>query len=176
MTIKNILNRLLHGDIRVLTVNTNVFVNSRIVDILNSDILNQEQIEELGDILHIGNIIYNNIACDGTINPLEDGVYDILLEKYNPFSIFVCADMESKIQRCINRMSQEEKKTIKAIENEIKAIDKTRAKTRELICENKWGDRSDYNLIINTTGWNLKDLSQSIAPVISKWFEVKNEN
>ena len=101
---------------------------------------------------------------------------DILLEKYNPFSIFVCADMESKIQRCINRMSQEEKKTIKAIENEIKAIDKTRSKTRELICENKWGDRSDYNLIINTTGWNLKDLSQTIAPVISKWFEVKNEN
>ena len=85
MTIKNILNRLLHGDIRVLTVNTNVFVNSRIVDILNSDILNQEQIEELGDILHIGNIIYNNIACDGTINPLEDGVYDILLEKYKQY-------------------------------------------------------------------------------------------
>ncbi len=98
---------------------------------------------------------------------------DVLLEKYNPFSIFVCADMESKVQRCVERMSSEEKKTIKAIEQEIKAIDKSRAKTRELICDNKCGDRKDYNLIINTTGWNLKELSQTIAPVIIKWFESK---
>lgn len=84
MTTKSILERLLHGDVSVLNINTNVYINSRIVELLNIDPLNDTQIEELGDILHIGNIIYNNIATDR--NPVEDGVYDILLEKYKVYN------------------------------------------------------------------------------------------
>lgn len=96
---------------------------------------------------------------------------DVLLKEYNPFSIFVCADMESKIKRCMERMTPNEQKSIKALEYEIKNIDKARAKTRELICDNKWGDKKDYNLIINTTGWDLKELSICLSTVIRKWFE-----
>lgn len=95
---------------------------------------------------------------------------DVILNKYNVFSIFVCADLESKCQRCINRLNSEEKKTIKSIESEIKNIDKIRAKTREILTEGKWGDRSQYNLIINTTGWDLDQLAISLASLIKNWF------
>lgn len=101
---------------------------------------------------------------------------DVLLKDYNPYSIFVCANLESKIERCLNRMTEEEKKTLKSLELEIKKIDKARAKTREMITESKWGDRSQYNLIINTTGWNLKQLSIVLSEVINKWFGEQNGN
>ena len=99
---------------------------------------------------------------------------DVLLKDYNPFKIFVCADMDSKINRCLKRQNETEVKTIKAIENEIKSIDKARSKSREMFSDNKWGDKKDYNLIVNTTGWDLKELSVSLANVINTWFESKN--
>ena len=98
---------------------------------------------------------------------------DVLLKKYKPFKIFVCADMESKIQRCNDRMTEEEKKSLKVIEHEIKKIDKSRANAREIIADGKWGDKKEYNLIVNTTGWNLKDLSNSLSEVIKKYFANK---
>ena len=85
MNTKGILGRLLNGDASILTVNTNIFINSRIVELLEANPLNEVQIEELGDILHIGNIVYNNIPNEDC-NPLEDGVYDILLEKYKVYN------------------------------------------------------------------------------------------
>ena len=59
------------------------------------------------------------------------------------------------------------------MEKEIKKIDKSRANAREIIADGKWGDKKEYNLIINTTGWNLKDLSNSLSEVIKKYFENK---
>lgn len=85
MNTKGILGRLLNGDASILTVNTNIFINSRIVELLEANPLNEVQIEELGDILHIGNIVYNNIPNEDC-NPLEDGIYDILLEKYKVYN------------------------------------------------------------------------------------------
>lgn len=85
MNTKGILGRLLNGDASILTVNTNIFINSRIVELLEANPLNELQIEELRDILHIGNIVYNNIPNEDC-NPLEDGVYDILLEKYKVYN------------------------------------------------------------------------------------------
>lgn len=85
MNTKGILGRLLNGDASILTVNTNIFINSRIVELLEANPLNELQIEELEDILHIGNIVYNNIPNEDC-NPLEDGVYDILLEKYKVYN------------------------------------------------------------------------------------------
>lgn len=98
---------------------------------------------------------------------------DVILNKYNVFSIFVCADLESKCQRCLQRINSEEKKTIKSIENEIKNIDRIRSKTREILTEGKWGDKSQYNLIVNTTGWDLSDLAIALTKIVESWF-IKN--
>ena len=93
---------------------------------------------------------------------------DVLLEKYNPFNVFVCAETEAKIQRCLERAKEGE--TRKEIEHNMKRIDKNRAKTREIITGSKWGDRKAYHLIVNTTGWNIKELTPAVADFAMRFF------
>lgn len=49
--------------------------------------LSESDIEELGDILHIGNIVYNNLPLDDDKQVIDNGVYDILLEKYRVYRV-----------------------------------------------------------------------------------------
>lgn len=98
---------------------------------------------------------------------------DILLEKYHPFNIFVCADMQVKIQRCMERAGEDEKLTRKEIERMIQRIDKNRRQTREMITESRWGERSSYHLTVNTTDWDIKDLVPAVAEFAKCWFERK---
>ena len=93
---------------------------------------------------------------------------DILLKEHKPLNIFVCADTESKIQRCIDKALIGENPTRKEIEKNIKQIDKSRASTRALISETKWGECTNYHLTINTTGWQIKELT----PIVSKLAEL----
>lgn len=93
---------------------------------------------------------------------------DLLLKEYKPLNIFVCADLESKVNRCLEKATDEEKPSRKEIEKQIKQIDKNRANTRALLSESKWGDCVNYHLTINTTGWQIKELT----PIISKLSEL----
>lgn len=93
---------------------------------------------------------------------------DLLLRDYSPLNIFVCADLESKIQRCIDKALLGEAPTRKEIEKQIKQIDKSRAATRAILSESKWGECTNYHLTINTTGWKIKELT----PIISKLAEL----
>lgn len=63
---------------------------------------------------------------------------DVLLADKKPFSIFVCAEMDVKIRRCMERADKSENLSPKEIENNIRRIDKNRAKAREMIAEGKW--------------------------------------
>jgi len=94
---------------------------------------------------------------------------DFLLKEHNPFNIFVCADLEAKVKRCLERAENEEL-THKQLIQKIHRIDKTRAKTRDMISHSKWGHRGTYHLIINTTNWSIKELSPSIAQLAENWF------
>ncbi|MBQ3049045.1 MAG: cytidylate kinase-like family protein [Oscillospiraceae bacterium] len=96
---------------------------------------------------------------------------DLVLKEYEPLNIFVCADMQSKIKRCIERSTSEEALTEKEAEKKIKLVDKNRIRTREIISESKWGDRGNYHLTVNTTGWNIKELSQATAEFAKSWFD-----
>lgn len=95
---------------------------------------------------------------------------DVLLADYKPFRIFACATMDSKIHRCKERAGKNETLSRKEIENNIRRIDRNRAKTREMITGSRWGDCKSYHLVINTTDWNMKDLTPAVAGVISSWF------
>lgn len=94
---------------------------------------------------------------------------DVLLEEYSPFNIFVCADMEAKIDRCLKRAEDGEHFARKEMEQNIRKIDKNRAKARELISDKKWGDRKAYNLILNTTDWSIKELAPVVADFVKAW-------
>ena len=96
---------------------------------------------------------------------------DVVLSEYNPFSIFVCADIESRVRRCIARATDSEKLTYKQIEKNIRRIDKNRSHTREILTDSKWGARGEYHLTVNTTDWDLKKLTPAVANYINAWFD-----
>ncbi|MBR6185156.1 MAG: cytidylate kinase-like family protein [Clostridia bacterium] len=95
---------------------------------------------------------------------------DVILRAYHPLSIFVCADMEAKLIRCRERAPQDENLTDKQMIKKIKEIDKNRAKVREMLTDEKWGDRRAYDLIVNTSGWKIKELTPAIADFATRWF------
>ena len=94
---------------------------------------------------------------------------DIILRELNPFNIFVCADMQAKIQRCKERADHDECLSDKAIKKNIQRIDKNRARTRFLIADGEWGHRKSYHLIVNTTDWDISELAKSVADMVSRW-------
>lgn len=95
---------------------------------------------------------------------------DVILQEYNPFSIFVCADVDSKLRRCEERAAEGEDLTRKQMEYNMRKIDKNRAITRELVSDSKWGAVSSYKLTVNTTTWDIKKLSVALADFITKYF------
>ena len=98
---------------------------------------------------------------------------DVLLKDLKPLNIFVCASMEAKVKRCLERASVDEKLSYKEIEKNIKIIDKNRSLSREILSNSKWGDRENYHLTINTTDWNIKELAEVVANFVNSWFGVK---
>lgn len=95
---------------------------------------------------------------------------DTLLADKNPFRIFVCAELNAKIARCRERAKENENLSRREIENNIRRIDKSRARTREMIAGGKWGDVSTYHITVNTTDWSIKELAPAVAEFASRWF------
>lgn len=95
---------------------------------------------------------------------------DVLLEQYHPFSIFVCADMEARIRRCEERAEAGENLTRRQIEQNIRRIDKNRAFSREIISEKGWGVAGSYHLVVNTTDWEIKELTPVVAEFVTCYF------
>lgn len=92
---------------------------------------------------------------------------DFILKDLKPHRIFVYADIDSRIKRCISRNTDAEKHlTEKDIKKQINSIDKSRARYYEYYTGNKWGDKSNYDICINTTDVVIKE----IVPVIAKMF------
>lgn len=98
---------------------------------------------------------------------------DVILEKYNPFKIFVCADLTSKVSRCQQRAKSEENLSVKQLKRKIKQIDKMRAKTRVVLSGQSWGECQDYHLTVNTTDWQIKELAKSVSHMAKDWFKDK---
>ena len=100
---------------------------------------------------------------------------DEILKEYHPFNIFVCADEQAKIARCMARAKPDEKLTEKDLKRKMKEIDKGRARTRDFLSDSPWGHRESYHLTVNTTGWNLKELAPLLAAFADRWFSRTQE-
>lgn len=92
---------------------------------------------------------------------------DYLLRDKKPFRIFVYADMGFKTARCLEKGEVTEKLTDFELKQRIKAIDKHRAKYYQFHTGQTWGEKSFYDLCINTTFTEIKKLSA----VVVKMFE-----
>lgn len=94
-----------------------------------------------------------------------------ILADYNPFNIFVYANMDSKIKRC--RSYGNDDLSDKELTRRIKAIDNTRKKYYQAVAFDKWGNMNDYNLCINTSNVEIKKLVKVVAMYIKTSYEDK---
>ncbi len=88
---------------------------------------------------------------------------DYVLREKNPFRIFVYADMEARVKRCIERAGEDEKLSEKELIKRIKIIDKNRAKYYEFYTGQRWGDKDNYDLCVNTARFDIKETVKNIA-------------
>ena len=95
---------------------------------------------------------------------------DVILRDCHPFNVFVCADTESKVRRCMERAPEGESLTEKELIRKMKQIDKNRAQTREIVGGSVWGQRDAYHLTVNTTDWEIKELVPAVADFAARWF------
>ena len=99
---------------------------------------------------------------------------DVILEDYHPFRIYVCAETQARLARCMKHEAsrpQEERLTEKQILRNIRKIDKNRSSTREIISGRPCDDCSAFELIVNTTGWEIKKLTAAVGDFALQWFE-----
>ncbi len=93
---------------------------------------------------------------------------DVILKKMNPLNIFVYADKQTKLKRCMNRASEGE--TEKKVLKQMKRIDRIRASNRRMMSDSQWGRRETYHLCINTSGKDIKELVPALAQYANAWF------
>lgn len=91
---------------------------------------------------------------------------DYILRDFNPIRIFVYAEMKVKIKRCREKSTDAESLTDKELEKQIKSIDKNRKKYYDFYTGQEWGNRTNYDILLNTTNINLKDIAHEMAALI----------
>lgn len=96
------------------------------------------------------------------------------LRNFNPYRIFVCADIDARIDNCLYYQETNGAETIKQIAKNIQKIDKIRSHNSFVVTGNEWGDPSNYDLIVNTTNWKaIEEMAPIIGGVAMKWFETQ---
>lgn len=98
-----------------------------------------------------------------------------ILSDYSPFSIFVYADMTSKLARCKNRAPADENLTYKEMKKKIKEIDGARAKEMAILSNLKWGDKESYHLCVNTSGIEIPTIAPTVAQYAQCWLGGSNK-
>ncbi len=88
---------------------------------------------------------------------------DFILKEENPFRIFVYADVESKLRRCRTKGPAQENLSDRELKQKMSGIDKKRANYYELLTGRSWGNKLNYDLCINTSGLDIKQLAQALA-------------
>lgn len=81
--IKHIFDRIMLGDSSVITSDNIRVMNETAMALYNIPSLDLNQVEILKKIIMICNVLYNR--TDMSVLPIEDGVYDLLLEKYKTY-------------------------------------------------------------------------------------------
>ncbi|MBQ3403741.1 MAG: cytidylate kinase-like family protein [Synergistaceae bacterium] len=93
---------------------------------------------------------------------------DYILRDEKPYRIFVYSDSEDKMRRCRENLSDDYAKgaemTDKELARRIEQINASRAEYYEFYTGQKWGDKSNYDLCINTSACHdLKKIAQAVA-------------
>lgn len=93
---------------------------------------------------------------------------DYILKEHNPLRLFVYADLKSKVERCKLKADEHEGMTDKALAKMIKRVDKNRAKYYQYYTGHTWGNRSNYDLCVNTSAISVKECAEILAHMLDK--------
>ena len=118
--------------------------------------------------------IQQEIAAAGNDCVIVGRDADVILQEYHPFRIYVCADMPSRLARCMRyeeKKEPEERLTEKEILRNIRRIDRERRQIREILTGKSAADGSGFDLTVNAAGWDIKKLAEAVAEFSGRWFE-----
>jgi len=101
---------------------------------------------------------------------------DISLADMKPFRIFVCADDGARIARCKRNAREGERLTDKSILRRCRELDRRRNSYRALFTQRKWGDASSFDLCVNTSGKEIKNLIPGIVAYIDNYFAQETQD
>lgn len=93
---------------------------------------------------------------------------DYILRDLKPFRIFVYADLEARMARCKERGFKEEGLTEKKIKKLVTRVDKHRASYYNFYTGQKWGNRLNYDICINTTGVDMEKIATFLAKMLTE--------
>lgn len=97
---------------------------------------------------------------------------DYLLADLSPTRLFVYASLESKVARCLKKAIEEEGLNEKQLAKKIQKVNSTRAKYYKHYTGRVWGAPINYDLCINASFLDIKELSEAV----SYWFlKVKDQ-
>ena len=91
---------------------------------------------------------------------------DYILREYNPFNIFIHADMNSRLLRCRQNAPKDEGFSEPEMRTHIQGIDKSRANYYEFFTEQKWGVKENYNLCLNTSNTAIQGIVWPLAELL----------
>ena len=91
---------------------------------------------------------------------------DHILADYHPFRLFVYADMPHKLARCRAKGEDGTNLSDKELEKKIRAVDKARGQYYRFYTGATHDDRLSYDLGINTSGLEIKDVAAAIAALV----------
>ena len=118
--------------------------------------------------------IIREIAEEGNDCVIVGRDADVILHDKNPFRIFVCAELQSRLARCTRfeeKKEQGERLSEKEILRNIRQIDRNRRQIREVLTGKSATDGSAFDLTVNATNWDIKKLAEAIAEFSGRWFE-----
>ncbi|WP_343252299.1 cytidylate kinase-like family protein [Ligaoa zhengdingensis] len=98
---------------------------------------------------------------------------DLILKAYQPLNIFVYADQETKVTRCMERSDETENLSPEQLVRKMKEIDKNRASYRAMFTSDRWGSKEGYHLCVNTSGKGIKTLISGLTAYVNGWFGVQ---
>lgn len=99
---------------------------------------------------------------------------DVILSDYAPFRLFICADMDARLERCMRheeRKAPEQRLSQKEVLKNIRRIDKNRVRTREILSGKSSSDTSSFDLVVNASGRDREKLSAALGAFSIRWFE-----
>ena len=91
---------------------------------------------------------------------------DYILHDRKPMRVFVYADTASRVARCRQKGDANEGLSDRQLKRKILSVDRNRAKYYRYYTGQTWGDRSNYDICINTSNTDIKSAAHALAMML----------